>query len=92
MEQIKETAFDWTSRDARGYWTSNEQSVIRKITDYANKRPDEVTILKTPEVNGGYIMALVPKKWMNVKPPRKRELTDEQREVVTKRMAEIRKN
>lgn len=92
MEQIKETAFDWTSRDERGYWTSNEQRVIRKIISYAEARPDEVIILKTPQTNGGYIMASVPKKWMNVKPPRKRDLTSEQREVITKRMAEIRKN
>ena len=92
MEQIKETAFDKTSRDECGYWSSNEQSEIRRIIRYAEERPDEVKILKTPETNGGYIMASAPKKWMNVKPPRKRELTDEQREVITKRMAEIRKN
>jgi len=92
MEQIKETAFDWTSRDERGYWTSNERSVISKINSYFNERPDEVTIIKTPETNGGYIMAKVPKSWMHVKPPNKKNLTAEQREDIRKRLADSKKN
>ena len=91
MEQIKETAFDWTSRDERGYWTSNEQSVIRRIINYANERPEEVTIIKTPEINGGYLMAKIPKTWMSVKPPNKKNLTPEQREDIRKRFAESKK-
>ena len=92
MEQTKETAFDWTSRDSRAYVTSNEKSMIRQMINYASTRPGEVTIIKEPQTNGGYLMAQVPKSWGKIKPPRKRELTDEQRKIITKRMAEIKKN
>lgn len=92
MEQIKETAFDWTSRDKRGYFTSNEQALIQKMMLYGETRPEEVTIIKTPETNGGYLMAKIPKTWMSVKPPHKKNLTVEQREDIRKRLAESKKN
>jgi hypothetical protein len=86
MEHIKETAFDWTSRDERGYWTSNEAHIIRRIKRYAEERPDDVTILVYPEKNGGYILASAPKPWMSVKPPRKVTLSEKQREAMAKNL------
>ena len=92
MEEIKEIGYDWTTRDTRGYFSTNMKREIQKMTDFADTRPDEVTIIKEPETNGGYLVALIPKTWFSVKPPRKRTLTDEQRAIISKRMSEIRKN
>lgn len=92
MEQIRETAFDWTSRGEHGYFTSNEKNVIRKMLNYVATRPGEVTIIKAPETNGGYLLARVPKSWMKIKPPSKRELTDEQRATIGEKLAKGRKN
>ena len=91
MEEIQETAYDWTTRDSRGYFSTNQKREIRRMTCFAETRPDEVTILKEPETNGGYLVALVPKAWFSMKPPRKRKLTDEQRAIISKRMSEMRK-
>jgi len=91
MEEIRETAFDWTTRDSRGYFSTNMKSEIRRMANYANARPDEVTILKEPDTNGGYLVVLVPKTWFSVKPPRKLALTDKQRESLSKRMKNINK-
>jgi hypothetical protein len=92
LEVIKEIGFDWTARDTRGYFTTNMKREVRRMTGFADTRPDEVTIIKDPKTNGGYLVALVPKAWFSVKPPRKRTLTDEQRVIISKRMLEIRKN
>lgn len=90
MEEIKETAYDWTTRDRRGYFSTNQKREIRRMTGFAETRPDEVTILKEPATNGGYLVALVPKTWFRMKPPRTRKLTDEQRVIISKRMSEMR--
>ena len=92
MEEIRETSYDWTTRDSRGYFSTNMKSEIRKMLNYASARPEEVTIFKMPEMNGGYLVTLVPKTWFSVKPPRKRKLTDEQRVIISKRMSEMRKS
>lgn len=92
MEQIKETAFDWTSRESRGYVTSNEKSMIQKIVNYANTRPTEVTIIKEPQNNGGYLMARVPKSWGKITPPRKRTVSEEQRAVLVNRLRKNKTN
>ena len=91
MEEIRETAYDWTTRDSRGYFSTNQKREIRKMTGFAETRPDEVTILKEPETNGGYLVALVPKAWFSMKPPRKLALTEQQRESLSKRMKNIKK-
>jgi hypothetical protein len=91
MEEIKETAYDWTTRDSRGYFSTNQKREIRRMTGFAETRPDEVTILKEPATNGGYLIALVPKTWFRMKPPRKLALTEQQRESLSKRMKNINK-
>ena len=91
MEEIKETAYDWTTRDSRGYFSTNMKSQIRRMMNYAGARPEEVTIYRLPETNGGYLVALVPKTWFSIKPPRKLVLTEQRREFLSKRMRNINK-
>ena len=90
MENLRETAFDWTTRDEKGFFTSNESKWIKKIEEYASEHPNEVTILQQPHKNGGYLMASIPKSWIRIKPPNKKNLTDEQREVLRKRLEKTR--
>ena len=58
MEQIREIGFDWTTRDSRGYYSTNMKSEIRKMTKYATTVPNEVTVIKEPDTNNGYLVAL----------------------------------
>lgn len=90
MDSIRETAYDWTSRDDAALLSSNDPKVIKKIEEYASEHPNEVTILQQPHKNGGYLMASIPKSWIRIKPPNKKNLTDEQREVLRKRLEKTR--
>ena len=90
MDSIRETAYDWTSRDDAAFLSSNDPKVIKKIEEYASEHPNEVTILQQPHKNGGYLMASIPKSWIRIKPPNKKNLTDEQREVLRKRLEKTR--
>lgn len=90
MDSIRETAYDWTSRDDAAFLSSNDPKVINEIEEYASEYPDEVSIQQQPHNNGGYLMARIPKSWIRIKPPKKKNLTDEQREVLRKRLEKAR--
>ena len=66
-----EPGWAWMSTDERRW--------INKLRKLAEERPDECVILKPPEDNGGFIYAKFPQKWVNVKPPKVVNLTDEQK-------------
>lgn len=59
--------------------SSDERRWINHIRKLADKKPDEVVILKEPEENGGFIYAKIPPKWVRIAPPREVHLTDEDR-------------
>lgn len=71
-----ETCFDYTDKCA--YFSSDERKWITKITKLAQSRPDEVTILISPEKNDGCIYARVPASWLKISPPR--QVSQEQKE------------
>lgn len=78
-----ETAINYTDDKPVAFFSSNERKWITKILRYRDQHPDEVRVRYMPENNGGYILADVPKSWLKVSPPRKYDLSDEQREALT---------
>ena len=64
--------------------STGERSMKSTIYKLAEKYPDECAIIA--ENDDGSIFAHVPKKWVRIKPPIKRNLTDEQREAISKRL------
>lgn len=90
MNDPRETSWDWYSDEKTATMCSNEAVWVRKLTALAEQYPDDVVIRKAPEDNDGFIFVKLPKKWFKIKPPTKRNMTDEQREVLADRMRNVR--
>ena len=70
---------------------TGEQKFINKLKELAENYPDDVKIRYTNK--DGSIEAHVPYNWFKfVKPPIKREYTDEQRAAMAERMKKARKS
>lgn len=89
MAEFKETAVGYLDVDNDASFDSNERKWINKILRLKDKYPDEVEIINTPEDNYGSITAHIPKSWMKVSPPKKMNLTEEQKAERAERMRKI---
>lgn len=70
---------------------TNERKFVNKIMAYAEQYPDDVKIIKTNE--DGYIYFHVPTNWFKfIGPPKKINLTEEQREARAERMRKLAKD
>ena len=90
MADPKETSFDYLGADTHATFCSSETKYINKILKLKESYPDDVTIQAYPEKNHGMIVALIPKSWLKVAPPRKREMTEEQRAAAAERLSAAR--
>ena len=81
-----ETCFNYTERE-HGYFSSDERKFITKIHKLKDKYPDEVRIIAEPENNDGCIYCELPTEWLKIMPPKKMNVTDEQREQIAQRLA-----
>lgn len=86
MADFKETCMECTDADNVATFCSSERKWINKLIKLADKHPDEVDIVYHPDDNDGVIFAHVPKSWMKLSPPKKMNLTDEQRQAAADRM------
>lgn len=92
QQRLIETCFNYCEDDGIAYMSSNERKWINKLRKYASERPSECTILEQPETNHGFIYAKVPQSWLYVRPPVKRELTEEQRLAGAERLRKLRES
>lgn len=90
MADFKETCVEYLDVDTHATFCSSEKKWINKIIKLQAAHPDEVEILYMPEDNHGVILAHIPKKWLKVSPPKKMNLTDEQRAAAAERMRQAR--
>ena len=86
-----ETCFNYCDKE-HGYFSSDERRYITKIHKLAEKYPEQVRIISEPENNDGCIYCELPTSWLKIQPPRKLDLTDEQREELSVRMAKMREH
>ena len=89
MSDFKETCVEYIDIDNYATFCSSERKWINKITKYVTSHPDEVQMVRTPEDNCGVIYAHIPKSWLKINPPKKMNLTDEQKAERTERMRKI---
>lgn len=87
-----ETAFDYLGEDEKAYFSTSEKKWIRHIFELQKKHPGDVEIKVLPEDNDGCLCATLPKGWMKITPPRKLDLTDDQREERRRMVAVARAN
>lgn len=91
MADFNETACDYYSCDRHATFCSSETKWINKIRKLHDQYPDEVEITVQPEDNQGMILVHIPKSWFNIRPPRKSNMTEEQRIAAAERLAAGRK-
>lgn len=85
-----ETCFNYCGD--KGFFSSDERKWIGRVRKLKEKYPDEVRIIAEPENNDGCIYCELPKEWLKVQPPVKRNLTDEQRQELSDRMKRTLRN
>lgn len=66
--------------------STDEPKWHRRIRAYKEQYPDEVRIKTEPEGNDGNMVATVPVKWVRIKPPKRVNLTDEEKAVRAERL------
>lgn len=59
--------------------STDEQKWHRRIRELQKEYPDQVRIKYEPETNDGNMVAEIPVKWVRIRPPKRMNLTDEQR-------------
>lgn len=79
-----ETCIDYLDETA---WVStDERKTINRIMRLMEQYPGEVKVIKKPEENHGMLYCTIPSKWVRIAPPRKVELTDEERAEIGNRL------
>ena len=83
-----ETCFNYCDKE-HGYFSSDERKFITRVRKLKEKYPDKVRILAEPENNDGCIYCELPTEWFSIRPPKKMNLTDEQRKEMSDRIKRI---
>lgn len=84
---MRETCYEQNSDVDYGLVTTNDAVWIRKIQKLAADRPDDLVIVHSPEGNYGYMLAKIPTSWFCIRPPKKVNFSNEQKEALRERMA-----
>lgn len=71
--------------DKKAFVSSDERRWINRVHKLNEEYPEEVRIIRQPEQNDGCIYATVPVKWVRINPPKKVNLTEEQKDELRKR-------
>lgn len=84
-----ETSIDYIDYD-KAVVSTDEPKWHRRIRAYKEEYPDQVRIKYAPETNDGNMVAEVPVQWIQIRPPKRMNLSDEQRAVLAERMRNTR--
>ena len=77
--------------DDKVMWVStDEQRMKNRLFRLAEQHPDEVTIKTRPEENDGCLCLSCPASWLKISPPRKCDLSPEQRAINAERLKKAR--
>lgn len=86
MWNERENAIEWLDGQMTATVTLCSQKLRNKVMRLAEQFPEEVEIRVKPEDNNGTLVAHIPRKWVKISPPPKREMTEEQREAARVRL------
>lgn len=87
METCFNYYYDMYKNNHVGWFSSNEVRWINRIRKLKEQFPDQVIIRKEPDNNDNCIYVSVPQEWLKIIPPRKLNLTDDQREQLKVRLS-----
>ena len=85
-----ETCCNYLSEDRILWFSSDEPKWKNRIEALAKEYPNECVITVRPEKNDGCINAKLPAAWLKIKPPRKVNMTEEQRMAAAARLRKVR--
>ena len=85
-----ENAIEWLDSRDKATVTLHGGRLKNRVLRLAEEYPDEVEIRREPDDNGGFLVAKIPAKWVKITPPRRLELTDEQKEELMARLGIMR--
>ena len=83
-----ETALNYLD-DRVMYVSTDEPKWKRRIAKWAEEYPDDCRITVMPDVNDGCMCAKMPSSWLRMRPPKKMNLTEEQRRAASERMRKV---
>lgn len=89
---MRETGFDYVVEDDHATIWSTEKKWINKIINLQQEHPNDVKIIHRPEDNNGMIYAHVPQNWFKLSPPKRVNMTEEQKAAAAERLKAIRQN
>lgn len=81
-----ENAIEWLDSRDKATVTLHGGRLKNRVLRLAEEYPEEVEIRREPDENGGFLVAKIPAKWVKITPPRRLELTDEQKEELRERL------
>ena len=82
-----ENAIEWLDTKQKATVTLHGGRLKNRVMKLAEEYPDDVEIRREPDENGGFLVAKIPAKWVKITPPRRLELTDEQKEELRERLS-----
>lgn len=82
-----ENAIEWLDSRDKATVTLHGGRLKNRVLRLAEEYPDEVEVRREPDGNGGFLVAKIPAKWVKITPPRRLELTDEQKEELRERLS-----
>lgn len=80
----RENAIEWLEGSKTMTVTISNRKIANRIRKLKEQHPDEVEIIADGPGNGGYLYAHIPTEWLKIRP--KREVTEEERKVLTERI------
>lgn len=80
-----ETCIDYTDYTV-AVVSTDEPRWHKRLRAYAQDYPDQVRIKYSPETNDGNMVAEIPVKWVRIKPPKRVNMSDEQRAALSEKM------
>lgn len=83
-KEVHETNFEFVDIDDTACFSSNDYRWVKKILKLVEKYPEQTKLVTNDEY--GFVTIRCPKSWFNVKPPAKRNFTEEQRRAMSDRM------
>ena len=81
-----ENAIEWLDTQQKATVTLHGGRLKNRVMKLVEEFPDEVEVRREPDENGGFLVAKIPAKWVKITPPRKLDLTDEQKEELMARL------
>jgi len=84
---MAEIGINYCAEDAAMHVSTDDRKWVTRMRKLAEAHPDAVRIIAEPETNGGYFTLDIPKCWLRISPPKKLDLSDEQRAEIAERLA-----